>query len=180
MLKSAVTKALWGLIMIFIVAGCAKKQPNYGYAPQFTLPDVDGKQVSLADFKGKVLIVNFWATWCPGCVAEMPHFIELYDKYKQQGFEMIGLSLDEGGAEDVKPFLKKKPVNYTMLIANMDVANRYKTKGILPTTFVIDKTGKIRRKYVGARKKAVFEADIKTMLSESIESLRAASDKEAI
>ena len=179
MLKNTATTALCALILISIVTGCSKKQPDYGYAPQFTLPDVNGSQISLTDFKGKVLIVNFWATWCPGCVAEMPHFVELYDKYKQQGFEIIGMSLDQGGAKDVKAFMEKKPINYTMLIANSDVSNRYKTKGLLPTTYVIDKTGKIRRKYVGARSKAVFEKDIRTMLGESIESLQAASDKEA-
>jgi len=179
MIKPTAGKVLILSVLISIVAGCSKKQPDYGYAPQFTLPDVTGRQVSLTDFKGKVVIVNFWATWCPGCVAEMPHFVELYDKYKQQGFEMIGMSLDQGGAKDVKAFMEKKPINYTMLIANMDVSNRYKTKGLLPTTFVIDRTGKIRRKYVGARSKAVFEKDIKTMLGETIESLQPASDKEA-
>ncbi len=166
-------------LLVFILVGCGKKQPDYGYAPPFTLPGVDGNQISLSDFEGKVLIVAFWTTWCTGCVAEIPHFIELYDEYKEQGLEIIGISLDQGRANDVKPFLKKKPVNYTILIGNLNVSNRYKTKGILPTTFVIDKTGKIRRKYVGSRKRKVFEKDIKTMLSETIESLQPASDKEA-
>jgi len=165
MLKSAAPRAFLIAAVTFIAAGCAKKQPDYGNAPKFTLPDVNGNQVALSDFQGKVLIVDFWATWCPGCVAEIPHFIELYDQYKEQGLEIIAISLDEGGADDVKPFLKKKPVNYTMLIGNEDISRQYNTKGILPTTFVIDGTGKIRSKYVGYRKKSIFEKDIKMLLS---------------
>jgi len=165
MLKSAAARACLIATLTFIAAGCAKNQPDYGNAPQFTLPDVNGNQVALSDFQGKVLIVGFWATWCPGCVAEIPHFIELYDQYKEQGLEIIAISLDEGGADDVKPFLKKKPVNYTMLIGNEDISKQYNTKGILPTTFVIDRTGKIRSKYVGYRKKPVFEKDIKMLLN---------------
>jgi peroxiredoxin len=156
-------------VLISIVAGCQKKQPDYGYAPQFTLPDVNGSQVALSDFQAKVLIVDFWATWCTGCVAEIPHFIELYDQYKGQGLEIIAISLDEGGADDVRPFLKKKPVNYTILIGNEDISKQYNTKGILPTTFVIDGTGKIRSKYVGYRKKSVFEKDIKMLLNSGLD-----------
>lgn len=177
--ESAAMKTLWIVALISILNGCSKKQPDYGYAPQFTLPDVKGGQVSLNDFEGKVVIVNFWATYCTGCIAEMPHFVELYGKYKDQGFEMIGISLDKNGFADVKPFLEKKPLNYNILIGNAKVSGEYKTKGLLPTTCVIDKTGKIRRKYIGYRDKAVIEEDIKTMLGESIESLQAAANKES-
>ena len=172
------TKAFCAVVLISILTGCSKKQPDYGDAPQFTLPDVKGGQVSLSDFEGKVVIVNFWATYCTGCIAEMPHFVDLYDKYKNQGFEMIGISLDQNGLADVKPFLQKKPLNYTILLGNPSVSSQYKTKGLIPATYVIDKIGKIRRKYIGYRDKAVIEKDIKTMLGESIESLQAAANKE--
>ncbi|HLB73714.1 MAG TPA: TlpA disulfide reductase family protein [Sedimentisphaerales bacterium] len=165
MTKPTAGKVFVFSVLISIVAGCAKKQADYGYAPPFTLPDVNGNQISLSDFQDKVIIVTFWATWCTGCVAEIPHFIELYDQYKDQGLGIIAISLDEGGADDVRPFLKKKPINYTMLIGNEDVSKQYNTKGILPTTFVIDRTGKIRSKYVGYRKKPVFEKDIKMLLN---------------
>ena len=165
-MRNPITRKAFLFCFLFsIVAGCAKKQADYGYAPPFTLPDVNGNQVALSDFQAKVLIVDFWATWCPGCVAEIPHFIDLYDQYKDQGLEIIAISLDEGGADDVRPFLKKKPINYTMLIGNEDISKQYNTKGILPTTFVIDRTGKIRSKYVGYRKKPVFEKDIKMLLN---------------
>jgi len=167
MLKSCSSAIVFGVALILLVSGCGK-QLDYGYAPQFTLPDVNGVSVSLSDFKDKVLIIDFWTTWCSGCVAEIPHFIELQEEYEEQGFEIITISLDEGGAADVKNFLKKKPlkVNYTMLIGNQGISTGYKTKGILPTTFVVDRTGKIRRKYVGYQKKAVLEKEIKALLSE--------------
>ena len=95
------------LILILALVGCEKKQIDSAKAPQFTLPDINGNQVSLSDFEGKVVILDFWATWCPPCVKEVPHFIELYDEYKEQGFEMLGISLDAGGANDVKPFVEK-------------------------------------------------------------------------
>jgi cytochrome c biogenesis protein CcmG/thiol:disulfide interchange protein DsbE len=154
------------LILIFAVVGCAKKQPDYGMAPQFTLPDINGNQVSLSDFKGKVVILDFWTTWCGPCVKEVPHFIELYDKYKEQGFEMVGISLDQGGADDVKPFVEKMGVNYTMLIGSQDITKKYGGISSIPTTFVIDKAGKIQRKYVGYRDKTVFEKDIEALLVE--------------
>lgn len=159
------------LILILALVGCGKKQidsdSDSAKAPQFTLPDINGNQVSLSDFDGKVVILDFWATWCPPCVKEMPHFIELYDEYKQQGFEMVGISLDQGGAADIKPFVQKMNVNYTMLIGNQDITKEYGGIRGIPTTFVIDKAGKIRQKYVGYREKAVFENDIKTLLNES-------------
>jgi len=157
------------LILILTLVGCGKKQidSDSAKAPQFTLPDINGNQVSLSDFEGKVVILDFWATWCPPCVKEVPHFIELYDEYKEQGFEMVGISLDAGGANDVKPFVEKMNVNYTMLIGNQDVTKQYGGIGGIPTTFVIDKAGQIRQKYVGYREKAVFENDIKMLLNES-------------
>jgi len=159
------------LILILTLVGCGKKQidsdSDSAKAPQFTLPDINGNQVSLSDFDGKVVILDFWATWCPPCVKEVPHFIELYDEYKEQGFEMVGISLDARGANDVKPFVEKMNVNYTMLIGNQDVTKQYGGIGGIPTTFVIDKAGQIRQKYVGYREKAVFENDIKMLLNES-------------
>ena len=155
------------LILALAAVGCSKKQIDYGTASEFTLPGIEGNQVSLSDFKGKIVMLNFWATWCPGCVEEIPYFIELYHEYKDQGFEMVGVSRDKGGAAVVKPFAEKKNVNYTMLLDDKNVAGKYGTKGILPTTFLIDRTGQIRQKYVGARSKALFEKDIKALLTES-------------
>jgi peroxiredoxin len=135
-------------------------------APDFELPDVNGKKVKLSDFKGKVIILNFWATWCPPCRAEIPGFIELYKKYKDKGVEIIGISLDEGGVKDVVPFMKEFGINYHILIGNYKVTQDYGGIRGIPTTFVIDKKGNIRAKYVGYRPKEVFERDIIMLLNE--------------
>lgn len=135
-------------------------------APDFELLDVNGKKVKLSDFKGKIIILDFWATWCPPCRAEIPGFIELYKKYKDKGVEIIGISLDEGGVRDVLPFIKEFGVNYTILIGNYKVTQDYGGIRGIPTTFVIDRKGNIRAKYVGYRPKELFERDIIVLLNE--------------
>jgi len=135
-------------------------------APDFELPDVNGKKVKLSNFKGKIIILDFWATWCPPCRAEIPGFIELYKKYKDKGVEIIGISLDEGGVKDVLPFMKEFGINYTILIGNYKVTQDYGGIRGIPTTFVIDRKGNIRAKYVGYRPKEVFERDIIMLLNE--------------
>ncbi len=181
---------------MFIVAGCKKKEPepqqqaeqaevkaeekttkpsgdkappgpSAKSAPSFTLQDLNGKTVSLSDFKGKVVVLDFWATWCPPCVKEIPHFIELYEQYKDRGFAMVGISVDREGVSVVKSFARKYQINYPILMADGQVANAYGGITGIPTTFVIDSAGNIRHKYVGYREKAVFEADIKTLLAEA-------------
>ena len=136
-------------------------------APSFTLQDLSGNKVSLSDFQGKVVILDFWATWCPPCVREIPHFVELYDQYKAQGFAMVGISLDRQGVSVVEAFVQKYKVNYPILMNDGQADRAYGGIRSIPTTFVIDRAGNIRQKYVGYRDKAVFEAGIKTLLAES-------------
>ncbi|MCH8119361.1 MAG: TlpA family protein disulfide reductase [Planctomycetes bacterium] len=180
------------LVLTFIAAGCKKKEPEPQQqdqakveaeekptgdkappgpgakpAPSFTLQDLKGNQISLSDFKGKVVILDFWATWCPPCVVEIPHFIALYEQYKDQGFAMVGISVDLEGISVVKSFALKHRVNYPILMADGQVQKAYGGISNIPTTFVIDSAGNIRRKYVGYKDKAVFEADIKALLAEA-------------
>jgi peroxiredoxin len=161
------TILLLSCISILAAAGCSQEQPDYGKAPEFTLPDINGGTVSLSDFKGKVVIIQFWTTWCPGCIKEIPGLIDLYDRYREQGLEVIGIALDQEGARVVSPFVEKNNVDYTILLGNRAVSDSYKTKGLIPTAFVVDRTGQIRRKYVGYRKKSVFEKIVNTLLTES-------------
>ena len=141
--------------------------PGAKTAPSSTLQDLKGNPVSLSDFQGKVVVLDFWATWCPPCVREIPHFIELYEQYKDQGFAMVGISLDHQGVSVVKSFVQKYRVNYPILMADGQVDKAYGGITYIPTTFVIDAAGNIRQKYVSYQDKAVFEADIKALLAEA-------------
>jgi len=136
-------------------------------APEFALPDLDGKVVKSGDLRGKVVILDFWATWCPPCRQEVPHFVALQSKYRGQGLEIVGLSLDKGGAPVVKPFVDEYNVNYMMLIANDETASSYGGITGIPTTFVIDKNGKIVKRFLGYTDPEVFEETIRPLLTAS-------------
>jgi cytochrome c biogenesis protein CcmG/thiol:disulfide interchange protein DsbE len=134
-------------------------------APDFTLKDLDGNSFSLSsNARGKVVILDFWATWCPPCRAEIPHFVSLQDKYRNKGLMVIGISLDQGGVKTVKPFAKSYNINYPILMGNREVVASYGGVRSIPTTFVIDKKGRIVEKFVGYRSEEVFEGVIKKLL----------------
>jgi peroxiredoxin len=134
-------------------------------APAFELADLNGEKVSSSTLTGKVVILDFWATWCPPCKAEVPHFVALQEKYGSQGLAIVGLSLDAGGAADVAPFAKEYKVNYTMLVGADDVAKAYGGINSIPTTFVIDRQGKIVKRFVGFIAPEVFEETIAPLLA---------------
>jgi cytochrome c biogenesis protein CcmG/thiol:disulfide interchange protein DsbE len=134
-------------------------------AADFKLPGVDGKTVRLSDFKGKVVILDFWATWCPPCKAEIPDFIALQKQYGPKGLQIVGVALDQEGADAVKPFAKEKGINYPIgLDPESTVPPSFGGVRGIPTTFVIDRKGNIVKKYVGAKPRETFEADIKALL----------------
>jgi peroxiredoxin len=133
-------------------------------APDFTLKDLDGQPFRLSDTKGKVVILDFWATWCPPCRMELPHFESLYREYKDKGLVIIGVSLDRGGAAAVKPFVETNEISYTILIGDQRITALYGGIRGIPTTFVIDRRGHIVEKFVGYRSKEVFESLIKKLL----------------
>ncbi len=135
-------------------------------APALALNLLDGGKLDLASLKGKVVLVDFWATWCVPCISEIPMFNELTKQYKPQGFEMIATSLDEEGASIVKPFLKRYPMNYTQTLGDATVAEQFKVTEVLPVAILIDKQGRIRFTHKGITKKEVFEEQIKQLLSE--------------
>lgn len=134
-------------------------------APDFELPTTDGKKLKLSDLKGKVVIVDFWATWCPPCRKGVPDLVELKKKYGKKGFEVVGISLDAPQTKgDVVPFIKDYGINYPVVYGNEAVTISYGGVQSIPTAFVIDKQGKIVASYVGLRPKEVYEDHIKKLL----------------
>jgi len=134
-------------------------------APDFVLDDASGKPVKLSDFRGKVVLLNFWATWCAPCGIEIPWFIEFQNTHQSLGFTMLGVSLDEDGWDAVRPYIDKRKINYRVMVGNDDVAQLYGAAS-LPTTFIIDKSGRIAATHVGLCSKAEYEADVKAVLNE--------------
>lgn len=165
-------RALALMLVIFfsslLVLSCSpgKKTENGGLAPDFVLPSLDGKEVRLSSYRGKVVILDFWATWCPPCRVELPHFIELYEEFQDDGLEIIGISLDRTSSREVASFVKDWKIPYIIVMGTPDVVSSYGGIRGIPTTFVIDRSGKVYRKYVGYRKKEVFERDVRELLKE--------------
>jgi thiol-disulfide isomerase/thioredoxin len=133
-------------------------------APDFTLKDADGKPVSLADYKGKVVLLDFWATWCGPCKIEIPWLIEFQRNYKDRGFTVIGVSMDEEGWEVVKPYITRKMVNYPVVIGDEKLDQLYGGIESLPTAVFIDKEGRIANVHVGLTPKAEFISEIEALL----------------
>ena len=120
-------------------------------APNFTLPDLDGKMVSLADYKGKVVLLNIWATWCPPCVEEMPSMEKLYQELKGESFEILAVSIDVSGAKAVLPFMIENKLSFPALTDSKgDMKSLYQTTGV-PESFIIDEEGIIVEKVIGPR-----------------------------
>ncbi|HEX2852709.1 MAG TPA: TlpA disulfide reductase family protein [Opitutaceae bacterium] len=133
-------------------------------APAWTLKDLDGKAVSFEQFKGKVVVIDFWATWCGPCRMEIPGYVELQKKYAKDGLVIIGISLDEKGPKVVKDFAAKLGVSYQMVMADNKIVEAFGGIEAIPTTFIIDRTGKIRDRKVGAEPTADYEKRIVALL----------------
>ena len=133
-------------------------------APAWKLQDLDGKTVSSDDFKGKVVILDFWATWCPPCRAEIPGLIDLQKAYGKQGLMVVGVSVDQGGTDVIKPFVEKFGMNYPVLVADDKVQQAFGGFDAIPVTLVIDRQGRIVKRHLGLTEKDEFEAEIKPLL----------------
>ena len=135
-------------------------------APDFTLSDSKGTSLKLSAYKGRVVLLDFWATWCGGCKVEIPWYMEFQSKYKDSGLSVIGVSMDEDGWKSVKPFLEKSPMNYSVVVGNPELAKLYGVDS-MPMTLLIDRGGRIAASHVGMVEKDAFEGEIQILLKES-------------
>ena len=143
-----------------------KSQSQRKPAPNFSLKDADDKVVNLADYRGKVVLVNFWATWCGPCEAEIPWFIEFEKKYKDQGFAVLGVSMDDDGWKSVRPYITSHKINYRIMIGSEMVSQQFGEIEALPTSFVLDREGRIASNHVGLVDKVDYQNEIVKLLQD--------------
>jgi cytochrome c biogenesis protein CcmG/thiol:disulfide interchange protein DsbE len=132
------------------------KEKKYPEAPDFTLQDLEGNMVTLSDYKGKVVIIDFWATWCGPCRKGIPDFVELQSEYGRDNLVILGINLDQGGVNGVKAFAKQYKINYPVLLPTQQVVAMYGGIRAIPTTFIIDRKGQVRQGFEGYRPKDYF------------------------
>lgn len=149
-----------------ILTGCSDNGSQEGKtkAPAFTLKDLSGREVSLSDFRGKVVLLDFWATWCPPCLVSIPHLNMLYQTYMGKGLEILGINLDQVDSRALLAFTKASKIKYPILIGTPEVINKYGINPI-PASFLIDRRGNIRVKIIG------FSEAIQERMIQEIENL---------
>ncbi len=145
-----------------------KQVQEYPAAPDFTLNDLDGKAVSLSEYRGKVVVIDFWATWCPPCRKGIPDFVEMQEEYGRDKFIVLGINLDQGTPDKVLPMVKdfaqNYKINYPVLMHDQSIVFAYGGIQSIPTTFIVDQNGKVRQGVVGYRPKEYFRNIIEALL----------------
>lgn len=141
-------------------------------APDFSLTDAMGRTVRLSDYRGRVVLLNFWATWCPPCKIEIPWFVEFENKYQAGGLTVLGVSMDEDGWKAVRPFLAARNINYTILLGNEEVSRLYGGIDSLPTTLLIGRDGRTEFYHAGLIGRAEYQTEILELLSQKKDDTR--------
>ena len=168
-------RILIGAVLILVAAGFYLKARHsfrarqgaarqHFAAPNFSLPELNGQSLQLSDYRGKVVLLDFWATWCTPCREEIPHLVELQNKYRDQGLQIIGISMDDS-PEPVREFYKRFQMDYPVVIGNAETGELYGGVLGLPIAFVIGRDGRISAKHIGATDASVLEQDIRGLLS---------------
>jgi thiol-disulfide isomerase/thioredoxin len=156
---------VFSAIVLLLATRVTTLRPTHSYpAPDFTLSDLDGKQVHLSAFRGKAVVLNFWATWCAPCRREIPWFIELQKEYGPQGLQVIGVSMDEGGKDAIEPVVQRMGIDYPVLLGDEHVASLYGAAAILPTTYYISRDGKVLAFAKGVISRREVESNIQQAL----------------
>jgi peroxiredoxin len=163
-------------VLALLIAGCSRSSRSSGdlrspgnrkAAPAFTLKDSSGTEVKLAAYKGQVVLLNFWATWCGPCEVEIPWFIEFEQKYKNRDFAVLGVSFDDDGWVSVRPYMTTHKINYRVMIGSDQLSQLYGGVDSLPTSFIIDRSGRIAAVHVGLVDKRDYQDEILKLLADS-------------
>ena len=164
-MKSGLFRVAAAVVLSFSPFGLAVAGPGLPTpAPAWKLKDMEGKTVTSDQFKGKVVVLDFWATWCAPCKTEIPGYVALQKKYGADGLVVVGVSMDTGGTADVRQFIKDFGINYTVVIGDDTIVSAFAPIDGYPTTFIIDRDGLIRNKKLGKRPAADFEKDVLAVL----------------
>lgn len=136
-------------------------------APDFTLTDANGNAAKLSDYRGKVVLLNFWATWCGPCAVEIPWFVQFQREYQGRDFVVLGVSEDEDGWKSVKPYAAREKINYPLMVATELVTQQYGGINQLPTTFMIDREGRVASSHLGLVSMNTYRQEILTLLGDA-------------
>ena len=169
--KSCALLGLAAMLFLFSCSGnrSAKASANQSNsrkpAPDFALKDANGNTVKLSDYHGKVVLLNFWATWCGPCAVEIPWFMEFEQQFKSKGFEVLGVSMDDEGWQVIKPYIAERKMNYRVVLGNDSVGQLYGGVESLPTTFILDREGRIAYPpHIGLVSKNEYLNEIESLL----------------
>jgi len=153
------------IVLLVLFTGCTSKEKGNATAaaPDFTLEDLSGKKVRLSGLKGSVVLVEFWATWCPPCRTSIPGLERLHKEYGGKGLTILAISVDEGGWDKVKDFIAEHKATYTVLKGTEDVSSRYQVR-MIPAMYLVDKQGIVKKQFLGGGSEEDLEREIKALL----------------
>lgn len=158
-------KVFLGLLMITLCIVTSNQAEAAAKMPHFSLPSVlDGKEIDSDQFEGKVLLITFFATWCPPCIQEIPSLIDLQNEYKEKGFSVIGISVDQGSSKSVKKLVEKTGVNYPVVMADSKITRDFGGIVGIPTSFLINKDGNVIKSYPGYVPHNILVSDIQGLM----------------
>jgi len=177
MVSTTAQRAALAAVLALLLAGCSRfsRSPSEAAvkpdkerkpAPELSLADASGAMVKLADYRGKVVLLNFWATWCGPCEVEIPWFIEFQQKYKDRDFAVLGVSFDDDGWKSVKPYVATHKINYRIVIGSEKISQLYGGIDSLPTTFILDRQGRIAAQHLCLVDKSDYQNEILKLLDD--------------